>query len=52
MQKKCFNCKWFFSCQREDKDPAKENCMYFETTIIEEVKLIEKTKNGEQEVQS
>ena len=42
MQNKCFNCKWFFSCNRQDKDPEKENCIYFEPTNIKEVKNVDK----------
>lgn len=37
MQNKCYNCKWFFSCKRSDKDPAKKNCEYFECTNVKEV---------------
>lgn len=37
MMNKCFNCKWFFSCKRLDKNPEKENCIYFEETDVKEV---------------
>ena len=37
MQNKCFNCMWFFSCKRTDKDPTKKNCIHFQETNIKEV---------------
>lgn len=37
MQNKCFNCMWFFSCKREDKDTAKNNCEFFVETNVKEV---------------
>lgn len=36
MLKKCFNCKWFFSCKKAD--PSVENCLYFVETNIKEIK--------------
>lgn len=38
MRNKCFNCKFFITCKRSDKDPKKENCIYFQETDVKEVK--------------
>lgn len=37
MKNRCFNCKYFISCKREDKDPKKKDCEYFQKISLMEV---------------
>lgn len=35
MQNKCFNCKWFFTCNKSDEKI--KNCNWFNETNVKEV---------------
>lgn len=35
MLRKCFNCKWFFTCKKAD--PSINDCLYFSETEVKEI---------------
>lgn len=43
---KCINCDYFVTCQRNDKDPNKSNCIYFRNTYLQkEIHKINKERH-------
>ena len=43
---KCINCDYFVTCQRNDKDSNKSNCIYFKNTYLQkEIHKINKERH-------
>lgn len=43
--KKCCDCDWFITCQREDKTPQNHDCEYYQRTYLQRyLKELDKEK--------